>query len=705
MSPRNVLALCFAAFAAAVIVAVIVAVWLIIHRLPDAVAQLTTVVVIYGGGLAALLVAVIALLWAYMDRAFAQPLMSMVRGIQTAIHANYQHRIEIDDSHQLDGLPAAVNELIRQIALARTDTSEAIAAATARVETQKNQLATVLRDLHEGVLVCSLDHRILLYNARSLALLHIAGDIVGLDRSLFRFITREPIQHALTGLQGRLAAGDYRIYPDRLTAPFVVATTDGRYLLQGRIGLVLDAEDNASGYVLSFEDRTAELATIARRDRMLRNATEGLRAPMANLRAAAEILASGATMASEEQAGFKNIVLQESSHLSSQIEELAAGYRSLVAGHWPMTDIYSPNLFHSLERRLREQRDLRVGIVGLPCWLRGDSYLLVEMLDRLLVQVSRFAGTDRFELEAIASDLYAYLELSWDGVPVPAHQLDRWLADTVDDALGGLSLAEILQRHRTDIWSLAATGERAILRLPLIPPEQPPASPGEALPDRPEFYDFDLLQRPAGIDGRGSLPLTALTFVAFDTETTGLRPSQGDEIVSIAGVRIVNRRILTGESFERVVNPQRSIPPASIRFHGITEAMVADKPPIAIVLPQFHAFVGNAVLVAHNAAFDMKFMQLKEGECGVAFQGPVLDTLLLSAFLHDHTHQHGLDAVAARFGVTVQGRHTALGDSLVVAGVFIKMINLLAARGVVTLDEALAVSEKMVEIRAQQETI
>jgi exonuclease, DNA polymerase III, epsilon subunit family len=685
----------------AVIGAVAVAVYLILSRLPEAAAQLTTIVVIYGGGLALLLVSVIVILWAYMDRAFAQPLAAMVRGIQTAIHANYHHRIEIEEGHQLDGLPTAVNDLIRQIAKANVSIGEAIATATQKVETQKSQLASVLRDLHEGVIVCSPDHRILLYNARALALLHVGGEI-GLDRSLFRLMTRHPIQHALNGLSTRLASDEHRLHPDRLTAPFVVTTTDGRNMLQGRIGLILDASKKASGYVLSFEDRTEDLATIGRRDRLLRDATEGLRGPMANLRAAAEILTGGAEMAQEERAGFRNVVLQESYMLSSRIEQLAAQYRELVADHWPMADIYSPNLIHSLERRMREQRDLRLTMLGLPVWLRGDSYSLLELLDRLIVRVSRFVGAVEFEVEAVAGEYHVYIDVTWNGPAVPTHELDRWLSDTIEDALGGLSLEEVLQRHRTDVWSLAADGERARLRLPLRPPEQQQTRLREELPDRPEFFDFDLLHRPVVTDVRGSVPLKALTYVAFDTETTGLKPLLGDEIVSIAGVRILNGRILTGESFERLVDPKRPIPPESIRFHGITEAMIEDKPPITVVLPQFRSFVGDAVLVAHNAAFDMKFLQLKESECGARFTGPVLDTLLLSAFLHDHTHRHTLDAVAARFGVPIQGRHTALGDSLVTAGVFIKMINLLAARGVVTLDDALAVSTRMVETRMRQ---
>ena len=286
---------------------------------------------------------------------------------------------------------------------------------------------------------------------------------------------------------------------------------------------------------------------------------------------------------------------------------------------------------------------------------------------------------------------------------MPARILDAWLAEEGAAAVAGGPRA-IARRHGAEAWSAAAGPGLATLHLPL--PGQEPARTATAepaLPPRPEFYDFSLME-PARAEGAAlaDRALASLDYVVFDTETTGLRPSAGDEIVSIGGVRIVAGRILTGETFERLVDPGREIPKSSIRFHGITQDMVAGKPPARLVLPQFRRFAEGAVLVAHNAAFDMKFLALKEGESGVRFDCPVLDTLLLSVFLHGDEPDHGLDAIAARFGVEVAGRHTALGDSLVTAAIFLRMVDLLAARGVTTLGEATEISERAVAIRRRQ---
>jgi DNA polymerase-3 subunit epsilon len=224
----------------------------------------------------------------------------------------------------------------------------------------------------------------------------------------------------------------------------------------------------------------------------------------------------------------------------------------------------------------------------------------------------------------------------------------------------------------------------------------------KSLPARPEYSGFDLYDHPKHLEELGGRNLKSLTFVVFDTETTGLRPSHGDEIISIAGVRVVDGEIRDGEPFTRLVNPGRSIPKASIKFHGITDDMVREEASAKEVLPAFRDFVGEAVLVAHNAAFDMKFLKLKEAETGAVFDHLVLDSLLLSVFLESESRNHSLDAIAERLGIKVEGRHTALGDSLVTAGVFLRMVNMLETRGIRTLGQAIEACSRISHIREMQ---
>jgi len=222
----------------------------------------------------------------------------------------------------------------------------------------------------------------------------------------------------------------------------------------------------------------------------------------------------------------------------------------------------------------------------------------------------------------------------------------------------------------------------------------PAAESAAPLPPRPVFYDFGLLAAGPVPAALGQRPLADLAFVVFDTETTGLRPDEGDEIVQIGAVRVAAGAVRDGETFETLVDPQRPIPPASTRFHGLTDADVAGAPDAAAALRDLRAFVGDAVLVAQNAAFDMRFVRARQRRAGIAFDMPVLDTMLLSAHLHPGESDHTLDGMARRYGVPVEGRHTALGDALVTARVLCRMLPLLAAGGVATLADADAASAR-----------
>ncbi|WP_299963834.1 exonuclease domain-containing protein [uncultured Roseobacter sp.] len=203
----------------------------------------------------------------------------------------------------------------------------------------------------------------------------------------------------------------------------------------------------------------------------------------------------------------------------------------------------------------------------------------------------------------------------------------------------------------------------------------------ERVAARPLVFDFDLMAAQE-VREIADTPLSELCFVPFDTETTGLSVAQ-DDIVQIGAVRVLNGRMVDGETFECYVNPGRAIPPASTRIHHVTDAAVADAPDIGKAGRALHHFARGAVLVAHNALFDIGLLRKYEPRMGVTWDHAVLDTVLLSAVVFGTTEDHSLDALCARLGVTIPGhlRHTALGDARATGEALVKLLPLLEAKG------------------------
>jgi DNA polymerase-3 subunit epsilon len=227
----------------------------------------------------------------------------------------------------------------------------------------------------------------------------------------------------------------------------------------------------------------------------------------------------------------------------------------------------------------------------------------------------------------------------------------------------------------------------------------PVGATGLEVSSRPEFYDFDLFTPRPQTQDWNDRRLEDLSFTVFDTETTGLDPAGGDRIVAIGAVRVVNGRVLRQETFERLVQPHRPVPASSTAIHGITPAMLEGQPSITEVLPAFSRFAEDTVLVGHNVSFDLQFIKLAEVPAGVALSQPALDTLLLDAALHPDHEDHSLESIASRLGVSVIGRHTALGDALVTADIFVGLLSLLRRREIATLGQAIEAARETYHAR------
>ncbi|QDY69982.1 DNA polymerase III subunit epsilon [Qingshengfaniella alkalisoli] len=164
--------------------------------------------------------------------------------------------------------------------------------------------------------------------------------------------------------------------------------------------------------------------------------------------------------------------------------------------------------------------------------------------------------------------------------------------------------------------------------------------------------------------------------IVLDTETTGFEPSEGHRLVEIGGVELFNH-VPTGRTYHQYINPQRDMPEDAFNVHGISEEFLADKPVFSQVGQQFLDFVGDAVLVIHNAAFDMKFLNAELSWINLR-QLPMsqsLDTLAIARKKFPGSPA-SLDALCRRFGVdnSAREKHGALLDAEILAEVYLELI-------------------------------
>jgi len=163
--------------------------------------------------------------------------------------------------------------------------------------------------------------------------------------------------------------------------------------------------------------------------------------------------------------------------------------------------------------------------------------------------------------------------------------------------------------------------------------------------------------------------------IIFDTETTGLDPRNGDRLVEIGCIEMVNR-VVTGATFHAYFNPQRSMPVEAERVHGLSEAFLADKPLFPERAAELLEFIGESPLVAHNAGFDFGFLNAELALCGLAAvdRARMIDTVALARVRHPGA-KLSLDALCTRYGIdrSHRTRHGALLDAELLAQVYVEL--------------------------------
>jgi DNA polymerase-3 subunit epsilon len=164
--------------------------------------------------------------------------------------------------------------------------------------------------------------------------------------------------------------------------------------------------------------------------------------------------------------------------------------------------------------------------------------------------------------------------------------------------------------------------------------------------------------------------------IVLDTETTGLDPWQGHRLVEVGCVELVNR-IPSGQVFHRYVNPERDVPAEAFAVHGLSAEFLKDKPPFAEIADELIEFIGEAPLVAHNASFDLGFLNAELERCSKPIIGRerLVDTLMLARRRHPGGSNR-LDDLCARYGIDNSRRtkHGALLDAEILAEVYLELI-------------------------------
>ncbi|MEJ7138242.1 exonuclease domain-containing protein [Amphibiibacter pelophylacis] len=604
-------------------------------------------------------------------------------------------------------LLGSLNRLLQRQRQERDDLQGHIDRASASVAREKQRLAALIDELGHSLVVCDPEGRVLLYNQQARGMFgrlsghlsgHLSGsgasgqsaaragsELLGLGRSLYHALDARLLAHAIEQLV-ELTRRD----PARTARTRFVTTGGQGQLVRVQISAVrgLDAApqpgatSDPQAYVLLLDDLTHDLAREAQNQ---------------------SSVAAWRGLADEALAALHSASATEPlARLQARAQALQDSTAQQYSVRWPLQELSASDLLSLLRRQMDRvmprPTDLLEAAAAQGIWLSVDSYALIHMLAALAERLKDERDVRFVQLRLTATDDTAYLDLIWLGQAMSTEAAMAWEQDalTLQGQPLGFTVREVLARHHAAFW---LERERTLqqlyfrLQLPLAQTEAaPPAL--TTLDARPEFVDVDLFTRQASDTALDDRPLTDLIYTVFDTETTGLHPDQGDEIIQIGAVRVVGGRCLAHEGYEQLVDPGQPIPLAGIPIHGITDDQVRGQPGIAQVLPVFHAFARDSVLVAHNAAFDMRFLMLKEGVCRVRFDQPVLDTMLLSWVAQPDAPSHSLDALCERLQIAVVNRHTALGDALVTAQVLLRLIPLLATQGIHTLGQARQASQR-----------
>ena len=190
------------------------------------------------------------------------------------------------------------------------------------------------------------------------------------------------------------------------------------------------------------------------------------------------------------------------------------------------------------------------------------------------------------------------------------------------------------------------------------------------------------------------------TFCIIDTETTGLEVRSGDKIISFAGVKVKSFKLLDA-IFDQLIDPERDVPLSSSKIHGIYQKDIVGKPKIREIEHDISNFISNCTIVGHNIQFDQDFVEtiIPYSELALKFKlNPILDTFSLAISLFPDLESHELSDLCKTFKIKPEIRHTALGDSIMTANLFLILAKEAQERGAKSVYDLIKIMNKSIEI-------
>ncbi len=630
------------------------------------------------------------------------PLFDLTEETTLISTVNPGHRVQPKGCRELVRLSQSINDAAERLQDMQMTVGKHLESVNLRLEEEKSTLAAVIADLPEGILVCNLDGDILLYNQRAREFFPCSEQdqthgflcgFLGLGRSVYNLIEPFLIDHGVQTIASRLERGIPGLTYNAMTK----GAADR--LLRMEMVPVRNKDRKLSGFILVLHDMSQQMTIERTTQDLIEWFMEETHSSVAGICESVDDMLRKRERSPRDLEHFKTKICENVQILSGELEDALEDLPGVFRTQWPLQRLPLQDLVDLFKKEAAFHSPVRIttSFVAEKGEVEVEIATFVKVLLILLNALAAEHDVHSVTCRTSVQGQQALLDLIWPGEAVSGNVLAYWKQTSLQgqDRSLNLSVREVLIRHRAQLSSEADYGGNAFVRLTLPLEDK---SQGQALAwsetDWQTHYDFGMFdQNGWGVQFREKT-LDALTYTVFDLETTGLDPEGGDEIVSISGVRVMNGRVLEMEAFDQLVNPGRSIPQEAIRVHGIENEAVQNKPRIEEVLPLFYKFAEGTVLVAHSAMFDLAFLRKGEARTGIQFENPVLDTFQLSVLVHPNKKDHSIEAICSRLGVSVQGRHSAFGDAVTTANIFLKLLPLLHKRGVWTLEQALQTCRK-----------